>query len=87
MALGNVVGASSIPNSAFGVVVEARPNWRPFLLGVIGVVDWEAACRGDGRDAGRSIGGGVMPVGIQNTTYDGLVDCPIVDITTASTRT
>ena len=43
MPLGNVVGASTIPTGTFGVVVEARSNWRPFLLGVIGVVDWEAS--------------------------------------------
>ena len=51
LALGNVVGAGSIPNDAFGVVVEARTNWRPFLLGVIGVVDWAGVVAGDGRDA------------------------------------
>ncbi len=35
--LGNVVGAGAIPAGAFGVVVNARTDWKPFLLGVIGI--------------------------------------------------
>src|SRR5688572_19472785 len=45
VALGNVVGASSIPSDAFGIVVNARSDWQPFLLGVIGIVDWEASAQ------------------------------------------
>ena len=66
LALGNVMGATSIPNDAHGVVVEARTNWRPFLLGVIGVVDWQASSTATAKTPGKSVGGGVMPVGIDD---------------------
>ena len=80
LALGNVVGSSTIPNDAFGVVVNARSNWQPFLLGVIGVVDWEASAQATALTPGESLGGGVLPIGIQDDTYDDLVDCPVTDI-------
>ena len=51
-ALANVVGAGNIPNRAMGVVVEARSNWQPFLLGVIGVGRLGGVREGDGLDAG-----------------------------------
>src|SRR5687767_9103472 len=63
VALGNVVGATSIPDGAFGVVVDARSNWRPFLLGVIGIVDWEASAQATALTPGKSLGGGVLPIG------------------------
>ena len=45
VALGDVASTSLIPTNAFGVVVDARSDWRPFLLGVIGVTDWAASAR------------------------------------------
>jgi hypothetical protein len=79
-ALGNVVGAGSIPTGAFGVVVEARSSWRPFLLGVIGIIDWEASARATATTPGSSSGGGVLPVGIQDTTFESLDRCPLTDL-------
>jgi hypothetical protein len=81
-ALGSVVGAGSIPNGSFGVVVEAKTNWRPFLLGVIGVIDWVASGRATAITPGSSIGGGVMPVGIQDTRFNSLEECPVTAIDT-----
>jgi hypothetical protein len=78
-ALGNVEGATSIPTGAFGVVVDARTDWNPFLLGLIGVGDWSAGASATAVTPGESVGGGVMPVGIQQTTFDGLADCPLAD--------
>jgi len=75
-ALGNVVGASSIPNDANGVVVGARTNWKPFLLGVIGLTDWAASATATATTPGSSTGGGVLPVGLEEDTYDGLSKCP-----------
>ena len=80
VALGNVSGSSTIPSDAFGVVVEARTNWQPFLLGVIGVVDWEASSTATAKTAGQSLGGGVLPVGIEDTRYDALGTCPVTDL-------
>ena len=42
VALGKVVGANAIPNNAFGLVVSARTEWKPFLLGIVGISDWAA---------------------------------------------
>jgi hypothetical protein len=81
-ALANVVGAGNIPNRAMGVVVEARSDWEPFLLGVIGITDWEASAQATALTPGRSLGGGVLPIGIHNPTYDDLIDCPITDLNT-----
>jgi hypothetical protein len=79
-ALGNVVGATRIPNGAFGVVVSARTDWRPFLLGVIGITDWAASAGATAITPGRSVGGGVLPVGIQDSTYDGHARCRITEV-------
>jgi hypothetical protein len=78
-ALGDVVGAVSIPPGAFGVVVSARTDWRPFLLGMIGVVDWAAGAEATAVTPGESVGGGIMPVGIHEDTFDDLADCPLAD--------
>jgi hypothetical protein len=80
-ALGNVVGATSIPNAAFGVVVGARSDWQPYLLGVLGISDWEASAQATALTTGESLGGGVLPVGLEDDTFDDLVDCPLIDIT------
>jgi hypothetical protein len=79
-ALGGVVGATSIPNRAFGVAVNARTNWQPFLLGVIGVTDWASSAGATAITPGRSIGGGVLPVGIRDSTYDGHARCQITEV-------
>lgn len=77
VAVGDVATASSIPDTAFGVVVNARTAWKPFLLGVIGVFDWEAGSSATAITPGKSLGGGVLPIGIQHSTYDGLTECPL----------
>ncbi len=80
VAIGDVVSAGSIPPGAFGVVVNARTNWRPFLLGVIGVTDWATSTTATAFTPGRSIGAGVMPVGIQDSVIRGHRSCPITDL-------
>jgi hypothetical protein len=74
--LGSVVGASIIPDGAFGVVVGARTDWEPFLLGVIGVTDWAAAATATAITPGDSEGGGVLPIGIERSRYNSLSSCP-----------
>lgn len=78
--VGEVVGADTIPSGAFGIVVEAEANWQPFLLGVIGITDWAAGATATAVTPGRSIGGGVLPVGIQAVVYDDLVQCPLTGL-------
>jgi hypothetical protein len=75
--LGPVSTGGAIPGDAFGVVVEASTSWQPFLLGLIGVTDWQADAKATAKTPGRVLGGGVMPIGIQENTYDGLTDCPL----------
>ena len=82
------MSAGSIPNDAFGVVVEARTDWQPFLLGVIGVVDWSADASATAFTPGESIGGGIMPArhpGRHASTAWSTVRWPTS--TTASART
>lgn len=79
--LEDVTTASSIPGRAFGVVVEARTDWQPFLLGIIGVSDWVATASATARTPGDSVGGGVLPVGIQDEVYDDLDQCELRDLT------
>jgi hypothetical protein len=81
-ALADVMTAGGIPSLAFGVVVEARSAWRPFLLGVIGGGDWLTSAQATAFTPGRSLGGGMIPLGIQDSRYDSLVDCPLLDINT-----
>ena len=75
-ALGNVVGAATIPTGANGVVVSASSTWRPFFLGVIGVSSWSAGSAATAMTPGSGTGGQVLPVGMQNTQYNSLVPCP-----------
>lgn len=79
-ALGSVLGGSAIPEGAFGVVVEARTDWQPFLLGTIGVTDWVASARATAVTPGRSVGGGVLPVGLEDDTFDALETCPLTSL-------
>jgi hypothetical protein len=78
--LSDISSSSSIPSGAFGVVVEARSTWRPFLIGVIGGGDWIASARATALTPGQSLGGGMIPLGIEDTRYDSLVQCPVTDI-------
>lgn len=78
--LGSVVGASSIPNGSFGVVVDARTDWKPFLLGVLGITDWVASSSATAMTPGRSVGGGVLPIGIEDDMFDSLVECPLTTL-------
>jgi hypothetical protein len=80
VAVGNVVNAATIPDGTFGVVVDARTDWQPFLLGVIGISDWTAASSATAKTPGQSLGGGVLPVGIQDSVYDALVSCPLTEL-------
>lgn len=75
--LGDVAAASTIPADAFGVVVEARTDWQPFLLGVLGISDWAATTTATAMTPGQSLGGGVLPIGIQDTMFNSLVSCPL----------
>jgi hypothetical protein len=79
-ALGDVFSVGTIPQAAFGVVVEARTDWQPFLLGAIGVTDWAASARATARTPGQSIGGGVMPVGLQDARFNSLQACPLTNL-------
>jgi hypothetical protein len=81
-ALADVMTAGGIPSLAFGVVVEARSAWRPFLLGVIGGGDWLTTATATAFTPGRSLGGGMIPLGIEDTRYDSLVSCPVTDLNT-----
>jgi hypothetical protein len=80
--LGQVLGATTIPPSAFGVVVSARTDWKPFLLGLFGITDWAATADATAKTPGEALGGGVMPVGIEDTTYDALKTCPVTNLGT-----
>ena len=79
-ALGNVVGASGIPDGAFGVVVDARTNWKPFLLGILGLTEWAAASTATAITPGVSNGGGVLPLGIEEDIWKGLAKCPATGV-------
>ena len=71
-ALGDVTTAGAIPGRAFGVVVEARTDWRPFLLGIIGVTDWMATARATARTPGDSWAAGSCPLASRTTCHDEL---------------
>ena len=62
--------------------MEAKTDWQPFLLGVIGITDWAAGAKATAKTPGEALGGGVMPVGIQDSQFDDLVPCPITDLGT-----
>jgi len=81
LALGDVFGGSTIPSSAFGVVVNAKTDWRPFFLGIIGVDNWTASTTATAITPGESVGGGVLPVGIQSDVYNDMTDCPVDNLT------
>ena len=78
--LGSILTAGTIPPGAYGVAVEARTDWQPFLLGVIGIDDWAAGAPATAMTTGESIGGGVLPVGLQDTLFDGHPKCQVSDI-------
>ncbi len=73
--LADVSTATSIPNDTFGVVVDAKTDWKPFLLGVIGIADWGATASATAMTPGEGVGGGVLPVGIEDDAYDALARC------------
>ncbi|MHB8959783.1 MAG: pilus assembly protein TadG-related protein [Candidatus Limnocylindrales bacterium] len=82
ISLGSVVGAGTIPSGANGVIVNAKATWRPFFLGIIGVNSWSAGSTATATTPGSSTGGGVLPVGLSEATYDGLVPCPVDQLNT-----
>ena len=87
LALGNVVGATSIPGNAFGVVVSARTEWKPFLLGIVGISDWAATSNATAKTTGSALGGGVLPVGIRIRRTTALRSARSPTSTPASART
>ncbi len=81
VSLGNVVGATAIPSDAFGVVVNASTNWKPFFLGIVGITRWSETSTATAFTSGASIGGAVLPVGLQDGVYDSLIQCPADNLT------
>ncbi len=77
--VGDVSSATTIPQDAFGVVVEARTDWKPFLLGFIGIADWTASAPATAYTTGTSNDGGVMPVALSDDAYGGLISCEVTD--------
>ena len=62
--------AGAIPRGAFGVVVDARTDWKPFLLGAIGSNDVGSDGPGHGDDPqARAKAVAVLPVGISEDMY------------------
>ena len=79
-ALGNVVGAGSIPAGAFGVVVDAVTDYQPYLLGLIGIFDWQVSARATAVTPGESVGGDVLPIGLRDTVFPNLEACEASDL-------
>lgn len=77
----------TIPVGSVGIVVSARVSWRPFLLGVIGITNWDATTSGTAVTAGQSLGGGVLPVGLSSTAYGAIPPCPVTDLGTCAGQT
>ena len=83
VALGTAGGANNpgtIPNGANGVVVNSTTSWHPFFLGIIGITTWSAGATATAITPGSSAGGGMLPVGMQNSTYDNLTACPVTNL-------
>jgi Putative Flp pilus-assembly TadE/G-like len=72
LALGNVGGG--IPTGAAGVVVSAKTSWTPFFLGIMGVSQWSAGGSATASTPALA-SGGVLPVGINDTTFGSLPYC------------
>ena len=73
--LGDVTTATTIPHNAFGVVVQARASWEPFLLGTLGITEWVASAGATAMTTGESEGGAILPLGLEDDVYNGLSDC------------
>jgi Flp pilus assembly protein TadG len=84
--MGDVTTGTSL-TGVNGVVVTANLRWRPFFLGIIGVNSWSAAAAGTAITPGSSVGGKVLPVGMQNTEYATLFStaCHIDQLSTCTT--
>ena len=76
-ALGDVYGLGAIPSNAFGVVVNASTSWHPFFLGIVGISDWTASSTATSITPGESVGGEVLPVGVEDGAFQGLDPCPV----------
>lgn len=70
------VDGGAIPGTAAGVTVDATTQWRPFLLGVIGVNSWSASANATSMTKGIA-SGGVLPLGLQQSAFSGLPMCDI----------
>lgn len=72
LALGSVGGG--IPTGAAGVVVNAKTSWKPFFLGIMGVSQWSAGTTASAATQAVATGG-VLPVGLEDTTFGSLPYC------------
>jgi hypothetical protein len=75
-ALAGTVGGGIIPNSAAGVVVNAEREWRPFILGIIGISSWTAGADATAMTRGTAAGG-VLPIGIDVTAFNAMDLCDV----------
>ncbi len=71
------VGASAIPASAQGVVVNASTTWNPYFLGIMGVQHWSAGANAVAMSPGTNVGVGVMPFGVSAKTLGAYDACPL----------
>jgi hypothetical protein len=71
--LGNV-GGGSIPSGAVGVTVNAKTSWHTVFLGIMGVSSWSAGTAATAVTQGVA-SAGVMPVGINASTFNSLPFC------------
>jgi hypothetical protein len=85
-ALGPVVDSGSIPAGALGVVVDAKTDWRPFLLGAIGIFDWAASATATAMTDDGSAGDRVLPVGIWDDRWRQMKECPADGLTECVTN-
>jgi Putative Flp pilus-assembly TadE/G-like len=68
------VGGGSIPTGAAGVVVNAMTSWKPFFLGIMGVTQWSAQTTASAATQAAATGG-VLPVGLEGSTFGSLPYC------------
>ncbi len=74
--LAGTVGGGEIPANAAGVTVSATTQWRPFVLGIIGVSSWSAGAQATAMTKGTA-SGGVLPLGIERIAFNGLPPCDL----------
>lgn len=77
-AAGRPAGAvgGAIPSNAAGVTVTATTEWRPFVLGIIGVTSWSTGADATAMTKGTA-SGGVLPLGLNIDLFEDLTYCDI----------